>query len=112
MLKGPKILPQSPSKRRDQENAVKAFHPGNASFYSRVAFKLTFVLQAVATASKDVGNLEKHVYSVAEGKKRAIDEDEEATATEGETSVTAAENLSKRKRNWSNRIFIAFKSFL
>jgi hypothetical protein len=29
MLKGPKTLPQSPSKKRDQVSAVNAFHPGN-----------------------------------------------------------------------------------
>jgi hypothetical protein len=29
MLKGPKFLPQSPSKKKDQINAVNAFHPGN-----------------------------------------------------------------------------------
>ena len=28
MLKGPKVLPQSPSKKKDQINAVKAFHSG------------------------------------------------------------------------------------
>jgi hypothetical protein len=31
MLKGPKTLPQSPSKKKDQINAVQAFHPGNAT---------------------------------------------------------------------------------
>lgn len=29
MMKGPTVLPQSPSKRKDQMNAVNAFHPGN-----------------------------------------------------------------------------------
>lgn len=28
MMKGPKYLPQSPSKKRDQARAVAAFHPG------------------------------------------------------------------------------------
>lgn len=32
MLKGPKFLPQSPSKKKDQKNAVNAFHPGNETF--------------------------------------------------------------------------------
>ena len=29
MLKGPTILPQTPSKKKDQIGAVNAFHPGN-----------------------------------------------------------------------------------
>jgi hypothetical protein len=33
MLKGPKHLPQSPSKKRDQVNAVAAFHPGDYPFF-------------------------------------------------------------------------------
>lgn len=28
LLKGPKFLPQTPSKQKDQRNAVTAFHPG------------------------------------------------------------------------------------
>lgn len=34
MLKGPKFLPQSPSKKKDQIAAVKAFHPGDATSYN------------------------------------------------------------------------------
>jgi hypothetical protein len=30
LLKGPKILPQSPRKKNDQIAAVRAFHPGNS----------------------------------------------------------------------------------
>ena len=31
MLKGPTILPQSPSKKKDQIGAANAFHPGNVA---------------------------------------------------------------------------------
>jgi hypothetical protein len=30
LLKGPKTLPQSPSKKKDQASAVRAFHPGKS----------------------------------------------------------------------------------
>jgi hypothetical protein len=35
LLKGPTFLPQSPPKKSDQVNAVKAFHPGKKWVFSR-----------------------------------------------------------------------------
>ena len=34
LLKGPSFLPQSPTSKRDQTNAVRAFHPGTTVFLS------------------------------------------------------------------------------
>jgi len=103
LLKGPKFLPQSPTKKKDQENAVKAFHPGKTAALFAVLLlsnrKLTLNFQAVATGSGvswHEKNQDEHVLSKADGKKRAIDEDEEGTATEGEASHSG--NLPKKKK--------------
>ena len=54
---------------------------------------------AIATISGvAVGNNEDHVYSKAEGKKRAIDDDGDATATEEEIPVAATDIPSKKRR--------------
>jgi hypothetical protein len=96
LLKGPKTLPQSPSKKKEQASAVRAFHPGKL-FTAAEKKKLNLSMTAVATGSNMAAESEKEgIYSKAEGKKRARDDDEDATATEGENSVTS--NLSKKTR--------------
>ena len=75
-MKGPSVLPQSPSKREDQKNAVKAFHPGGMPPPKRrgPAGNGDSLPEAPTPSSS----------SKAEGKKRAIEDDGEATATDDE----------------------------
>ena len=70
------------------------------AFVSLSEQKLTLSLTAIATTSNvAIESQEEHVYSKAEGKKRALDEDEEATATEGETSTQVLSLLKKKKKH-------------
>jgi hypothetical protein len=43
MLKGPSFLPQSPSKKKDQTNAVNAFHPGKGARPTSLTHLLTIL---------------------------------------------------------------------
>jgi hypothetical protein len=86
LLKGPTILPQSPSKRKDQVNAVNAFHPGSVAILFTSGVLLTVPITA---PSLPAGGTSSHQdtptpssTSKSEGKKRAIDDDGEATATD------------------------------
>ena len=54
MLKGPKFLPQSPSKKKDQINAVDAFHPGELYFLVDLNTSLT---RELSTAMPSRSNL-------------------------------------------------------
>ena len=47
ILKGPKFLPQATSKRQDQLNAAKAFHPGEF----QISISLTHALTVLAAGS-------------------------------------------------------------
>jgi hypothetical protein len=147
LTKGPKHLPQSPKKRQEQINAVRAFHPGNSPIMnfaavatgSRVGAGVgghltikgpkpppqapsTISVEAPASNpgsvlfpldSESHQNLPNIIFTLAnarekgegpvvrasskaDGKKRAVDEDGEGTATEEESPI--AESPSKRKR--------------
>ena len=43
MLKGPSFLPQSPSKKKDQTNAVNTFHPGKGAGPTSLTHLLTIL---------------------------------------------------------------------
>ena len=93
LLKGPKSLPQSPSKRKEQINAVNAFHPGNI-ILAPCFFCLIHALPASTLSSLDnplpsVSSLKK------DGKKRAV-EDEGDTATNDEGA--SSNKTAKRKK--------------
>ena len=51
------------------------------------------------TSNVAIKSQEEHVYSKAEGKKRVLDEDKEATTTEGETSTQVSSLLRKKKKH-------------
>ena len=62
--------------------------------------KLTLSLTAIATTSSvAIKSQEEQIYLKAEGKKRALDEDEEATTTKGETSTQVPSLLKKKKKH-------------
>ncbi|KAF8808339.1 hypothetical protein BYT27DRAFT_7255660 [Phlegmacium glaucopus] len=124
MLKGPTFLPQSPSKRNDQVRAVNTFHPGNMDtspcflVLPNFTSKLTILLTGASNVNlanstnaetsqpdsttkqtliqDDVGS---RPLSKADGKKRVVDEDNEATATEGESSIVEGPLKKKKKQN-------------
>ncbi|KAF8803423.1 hypothetical protein BYT27DRAFT_7340892 [Phlegmacium glaucopus] len=101
LLKGPTFLPQSPSKINNQKRAVDAFHPGAVAGASNVDLT-TSVNTDLNSTSRHVLALEdvaSHELSKADGKKRAVDEDEDATATEGETSIIEGPLKKKKKQN-------------
>jgi hypothetical protein len=77
LMKGPMILPQSPTKRKDQVAAANTFHRSQGT---------TIEISDDATMSK------------AEGKKRAIDEDGDTTATDEETSTGKNQAIKKKKK--------------
>ena len=62
--------------------------------------KLTLSLTAIATTSNvAIKSQEEQIYLKAEGKKRVLDEDEEATTTKGETSTQVLSLLKKKKKH-------------
>jgi hypothetical protein len=77
LMKGPIILPQSPTKRKDQGVAVNTFHR----------------TLGTTTETSDDATMTK-----AEGKKRAIDEDGDTTATDEETSAGKNQAIKKKKK--------------
>ncbi|KAF8814988.1 hypothetical protein BYT27DRAFT_7201937 [Phlegmacium glaucopus] len=81
MLKGPTSLPQSPTKKKAEIDAVHAFHPA-----------------ATNSNVPAVESEKPHELSKADGKKRAREEDDEVTATDGETSITNSPSTKKHKQ--------------
>ena len=92
LLKGPKFLPQAASKRQDQLNAAKAFHPGEFQISISLTHALT-VLAAGSTLSTS-GRVDVSASQKKEGKKRKVDDDPEGTATEDESH----DRTTKKKR--------------
>lgn len=80
MLKCPRALPQFPSKRKHQINAIRALHPAATAMKSSVESK-----------GQGVPNQLN-----AEGKKRVREDNKDATTTEGKASLP--ESLVKRKK--------------
>ena len=93
LLKGLKSLPQAPSKKKDQINAVNAFHPGNGvlapCFFCLIPPLPVSALSSLETPLPYISSLKK------DGKKRAI-EDKGDTATEDEGACS--NKTSKRKK--------------
>jgi len=86
MLKGPRVLPLTSSNKKDQINAVKAFHPGMLLYlcvdhYWSISFNLdkAATSTSLAETSSASGSSSK-----MDGKKRAVEEEGEATASDGE----------------------------
>ncbi|KAF8817653.1 hypothetical protein BYT27DRAFT_7237288 [Phlegmacium glaucopus] len=90
MLKGPTVLPQSPTKKKNQINAVNAFH-------SATNIGNNANLSAGPSRSKREEPMPQPS-SKADSKKRLIDEDEDPTATEGESSVSDSPLKKKKKQ--------------
>ncbi|KAF8816198.1 hypothetical protein BYT27DRAFT_7248506 [Phlegmacium glaucopus] len=99
MLKGPTSLRQSPAKKKAQTEAVNVFHPGDTS--NPATFKRVLMLSFKAAATNSnittVESQQKHEHSKTEGKKRAREEDDEGTATDGETSIAQYPLTKKQK---------------
>ncbi|KAF8798368.1 hypothetical protein BYT27DRAFT_7343617 [Phlegmacium glaucopus] len=103
MLKGPINLPRSPTKHKEQVEAVNAFHPGTGTKASsnkpitipNTPNEVTHSSFASPHTSNPGGSGPLSISK--EGKKRAIDDDEEATATEGEAS-NATNSIRKKKK--------------
>jgi hypothetical protein len=99
ILKGPILLPQSPSKRKDQMAAARAFHPGKCQcivFRSFHPFHIWLAITMPAASTSKIPQQDRPL-SKTDGKKREADhEDEEATATDGETTVP--ENPAKKRK--------------
>ncbi|KAF8804159.1 hypothetical protein BYT27DRAFT_7302171 [Phlegmacium glaucopus] len=94
MLKGPTSLPQSPTKKKEQKTAVNAFHPAAASNSN-----IGVLDQSITDIHNPTLPQNERVLSKADGKKRALDEDAEATATDGETSLAEHPSPKKKKQN-------------
>lgn len=102
LLKGPMSLPQSPTKKQDQLNAVKAFHPGKIASFCPSRPILTLCSPAHASSSS-LGKASSPatdasavaIPSKQEGKKRAVDEEGDVTATDDESPP---DKPSKKKR--------------
>jgi hypothetical protein len=96
LLKGPSVLPQSPSKKKDQIGAVNAFHPGDEPIFFKNIHFLKFILFRPLVAVASISNPVSAGLSTSDGKKRAIDEDGDATATEEDGPVP--EKSSKKRK--------------
>ncbi|KAF8815383.1 hypothetical protein BYT27DRAFT_7333929 [Phlegmacium glaucopus] len=118
LLKGPITLPRSPTKLKEQVEAVNAFHQGTHAKTNTL--KPAMIVDSPAdepASSRSTGSkipdqstnpsttpphdsnqheVKPFSNSKAQGKKRAIDDDEDATAMEGE--VTNAANSFKKKK--------------
>ena len=102
MLTGPRTLPQSPTKEKDQINAVKAFHPGNATTGIHVTFGTETDFEPNSHSNNIQCGYRKSGGTClfkGRGEKRALDEDEEATTTNGETSTQVPSLLKKKKKH-------------
>ena len=98
-LSGPK---QSTSKEKDQTCTIPTFHPGLV-----LAFSFIWILNlliAAITASTNIGNFndshtdttEKAGTSKAGGKKRAVEEDDEATVTDNNAPISGKPTKKKK----------------
>ena len=93
MMKGPKYLPLSPSVKKDQISAVKAFHPGK-NFLFLIYYLLIISFHHLAGPQPEMPSPSPS--PIKNNKKRPNDEEGEATATEDEESGPA-KGVKKRK---------------
>ena len=92
LMKGPNVLPQSPSKKEDQKNAVKAFHPSNMLPPNQP------IPAGNGDSPPDAPTPSSS--SKTKGKERAIEDDGDATATDDEAhhSEKGPEKGPKRRK--------------
>lgn len=98
MLKGPRALPLASAKKKDQINAVKAFHPGKFLLLSGVrcwSFSSNF-FKATTSTPKTETSSPSGSSSKKDRKKRAVDEEGEATASDDD-GPSASKGAKKRK---------------
>ena len=96
MLKGPTFLPESPTKKNDQISTVNVFHPGiqhrvllfkSVSNAISVTALTTLTLGNVRDTSRELPLTSETMNSKLDGKKRVMDEDSDATATDDEAPI-------------------------
>ncbi|KAF8812927.1 hypothetical protein BYT27DRAFT_7251416 [Phlegmacium glaucopus] len=85
-------LPQSPTKKKDERDAVNVFHPAAATNSNISVNQFNTQIMQPKLSQEEDG------LSKVDGKKRAIQEDEEVTATDGETSIAKYPSMKKQKQ--------------